>query len=60
MQAERMQLDGRYAVMRFRAYQFMQAVKILDMKLNVAKVRIKGLVQLSKNLREQIKHSSER
>ena len=59
MQAERMQLDGRYAVMRFRAYQFMQAVKILDMKLNVAKVRIKGLVQLSKKLREQIKHSSE-
>jgi hypothetical protein len=38
----------------------MQAVKILDMKLNVAKVRIEGLVQLSKNLREQIKHSSER
>jgi len=60
MQAERMQLDGRYAVMKFRAYQFMQTEKILEMKLNVAKVRIEGLVQLSQKLREQIKHSSER
>jgi hypothetical protein len=46
--------------MRFHAYQFMQAVKILEMSLNVAKVRIEGLVQLSQKLREQIKHSSER
>jgi hypothetical protein len=53
MQAERMQLDGRYAVMKFRAYQFMQAVKILEMKLNAAKTQMEGLLQLNHELRKR-------
>jgi hypothetical protein len=36
LQQERMVLESRYAVMRYRAYHFMQAVKTLEMKYNSA------------------------
>ncbi|GAP22320.1 hypothetical protein [Leptolinea tardivitalis] len=44
---ERLLLESRYAVMRFRAYQFMQAAKTLEMKYNSALVRIQILENLT-------------
>jgi hypothetical protein len=56
LQTERMYLDGRYAVMKFRTYQFMQACKTLEWKLNVSKFEMKGLEEYNQKLRSQLKN----
>jgi hypothetical protein len=56
LQTERMYLDGRYAVMKFRAYQFMQACKTLEWKLNASKFEMKGLEEYNQKLRSQLKN----
>lgn len=53
IQNERMQLEGRYAVMKYRAFQFMQAVQALEWKLNAARMEVDGLRQLNRQLRQQ-------
>ncbi len=47
LQQERMVLESRYAVMRYRAYHFMQAVKTLEMKYNSAMTKIQILESLN-------------
>lgn len=54
LQRERMQIDGRYAVMKYRAYQFMQANKILEMKLNACRSELEGLRRLNARLRAEL------
>ncbi len=46
LQSERIRLDGRYAVMRYRVYQFMQATQVLQWKLNAATTEMEGLKKL--------------
>lgn len=43
--AERMQTESRYAVMKFRAFSFMQAVKLLEMKLNACRAELESVRQ---------------
>lgn len=52
MRKERMFLESRYAVMKFRAYQYMQTAKAYEMKLNAAKMQIVGLKRAIHLLRE--------
>jgi hypothetical protein len=42
---ERMQTESRYAVMKFRAFSFMQAVKLLEMKLNACHAELESVRQ---------------
>lgn len=59
LQSERMRLDGRYAVMKYRTYQFMQAVQVLQWKLNAAKTEMEGLKQLIQKLRHQLENNGQ-
>ncbi len=54
LQYERLQLEGRYAVMKYRAFHFMQAVKLLEMKLNVCHTQVEGLRQLNQQLQQRL------
>lgn len=53
LQAERMQVESRYAVMKFRAFNFMQAAKVLEMKLNACRSEIELLRKANEDLRSQ-------
>jgi|YelNatPaOPRAMG01_1025707.scaffolds.fasta_scaffold00756_23 hypothetical protein len=55
LQAERLQLEGRYAVMKYRAYQYMQAAKLLDMKYSAVQQQLQALEQANHTLQERIK-----
>jgi len=54
LQRQRMQTEGRYAVMKYRAYQFMQAAKILEMKLNACRTELEALRRINAQLRAQL------
>jgi hypothetical protein len=54
LQRERMQIDGRYAVMKFRTYQFMQDARTLAIKLNVCQIQLEGLQQANAQLRARL------
>ena len=43
LQRERMEVESRYAVMKYRAFTFMQAAKVLEMKLNACRVEAEAL-----------------
>ena len=60
LQQERMQIEGRYAVMKYRAYQFMQATKTLQMQLNTCQVQLEGLRRLNNQLRAKLEDDSAR
>jgi len=51
---ERIELESRYAVMRYRTYQFMQAAKVMEWKLNAARVELDGLKKANQRLRQQL------
>jgi len=51
--AERMRIESRYAVMRFRAFSFMQAVKLLEIKLNACRAELDNLRQALASSRSQ-------
>jgi hypothetical protein len=53
LQTERMQVESRYAVMKFRAFTFMQAAKLLEMKLNACQGERERLRQANLDLRQQ-------
>ncbi len=54
LQSERMTVESRYAVMKFRAFTFRQAVKLLEMKLNACRSEMEGLRSVNEQLREQL------
>lgn len=54
LQDERMHAYGRYAVMKYRCYQFMQASKTLEMQLNVCRVQVEGLRKVNEQLRARL------
>jgi hypothetical protein len=54
IQRQRMQIDGRYAVMKFRTYQFMQDAKTLAIKLNVCQMQLESLQQANEQLRKRL------
>jgi hypothetical protein len=54
IQRERMQIEGRYAVMKFRTYQFLQDAKTLATKLNVWQTEVENLRKANELLRKQI------
>ena len=43
MHRDRMELESRYAVMKYKVFQFMQAVKALQWKLNVTQTELEGM-----------------
>jgi hypothetical protein len=51
LQRERMDVESRYAVMRYGAFTFMQAAKLLEMKLNACRMELEGLRTVLKRLR---------
>jgi hypothetical protein len=54
LQRERMTVESRYAVMKFRAFSFMQAVKIMEMKLNACRSELEGLRSVNEQLRQRL------
>jgi len=54
LQRQRMQIDGRYAVMKFRTYQFMQDAKTLAIKLNICQTQLENLRNANELLRKQL------
>jgi hypothetical protein len=52
LQAERMSVESRYAVMKFRAYSAMQAAQLLEMKLNACKQEVDMLRKANELLRQ--------
>ena len=58
LQLERARLESRYAVMKYRTYQLLQAVKVLEWKLNAAMTQLEGLIEANRRLREQLKQKS--
>jgi len=54
LQRQRMQIDGRYAVMKFRTYQFMQDAKTLAIKLNICQTQLDNLRNANELLRKQL------
>jgi hypothetical protein len=54
LQRERMQIDGRYAVMKFRTYQFMQDSRSLAAKWNACRKGLEGLRQVNTFLRAEL------
>ena len=54
LQRQRMQIDGRYAVMKFRTYQFMQDAKTLAIKLNICQTQLVNLRQVNEQLRRKL------
>lgn len=56
LQQERMQLEGRYAVMKYRTFHFMQATKTLQMQLNTCRVQLEGLRKLNEQLKAKLEN----
>jgi hypothetical protein len=54
LQSERLQLEGQYAVMKFRTYQFMEAAKAFQRKFNAAQAELDGLRRANQLLRERL------
>ncbi len=54
LQRERMQVESRYAVMKFRAYSFMQAAQLLEMKLNACRAELDNLRIRNEQMRQQL------
>jgi len=54
LQRQRMQIDGRYAVMKFRTYQFMQDAKTLAIKLNICQTQLENLRNANELIRKQL------
>lgn len=54
LQGGRMAVESRYAVMKFRAFNFMQAAKILEIKLNGCRSELAALRQANAGLRERL------
>ena len=54
LQRQRMQIDGRYSVMKFRTYQFLQDAKTLAIKLNICQTQLENLRQANKLLRNRL------
>ena len=58
IQAERMQLGGRYSVMKYRTYQFLQDARTLAMKLKACQSELDGLRQANQGLRRRLEGSA--
>lgn len=58
IQAERMQLEGRYAVMKYRTYQFLQDARTLAMKLKACRSQLDASRQANEGLRRQLEASA--
>ncbi len=54
LQQERMVVESRYAVMKFRAYTFMQAGKLMEMKLNACRAEVESLRKANELLQQQL------
>jgi hypothetical protein len=54
LQRQRMQIEGRYAVMKFRTFQFFQDAKTLAIKLNVCHTDVENLRKANEILRKQL------
>jgi hypothetical protein len=54
LQAQRMQIDGRYVVKKFRTYQFMQDSRSLVAKWNACRKELEGLRQVNTFLRAEL------
>jgi len=54
IQRQRMQIDGRYSVMKFRTYQFLQDAKTLSIKLNVCQTDVENLRKANELLRRKL------
>ena len=54
LQRQRMQIDGRYSVMKFRTYQFLQDAKTLAIKLNICQTQLENLRQANELLRNRL------
>jgi len=54
LQNERMTVESRYAVMKFRAFSLMQAVKLLEMKLNACRSKLEVLRTVNAQLRQRL------
>jgi hypothetical protein len=53
-QQELIDMHSQLAVLKFRAFHFMQAVQVLEMKLNACEVEKKLLRQANEKLRQQL------
>jgi hypothetical protein len=51
---ERSELDGRYAVMKYRCYQFLQDARTYSMKLNACKGELERIKSAYQDLRKQL------
>lgn len=60
LQQERMSVESRYAVMKFRTFNFMQAGKVLEMQLNSCRAENETLRQANEKLRQQLIGKAER
>jgi hypothetical protein len=58
LQSERMTVESRYAVMKFRAFSFMQAVNIMEMKLNACRSEAEALQRANELLRQQLEKTN--
>ena len=54
MQMEQLLLEGRYAVMKYRAFQLLQTVKALEWKLNAITAENEGLLRTNQAMRSQL------
>jgi hypothetical protein len=54
LQAERMRVESRYAVMKFRTFNFMQAAKTFEMKLNACRTEVQALRRANELLRQKL------
>jgi hypothetical protein len=60
LQQERMQVEGRYAVMKYRTFHFMQATKTLQMQLKTCQVQLVGLRRLNEQLKAKLEDEGAR
>lgn len=58
MLRERMELDGRYAVMKYRTYQFLQDAKTLVMRWNACQMQLDALRVANKELHEKLERKA--
>ena len=59
LQSERMSVESRYAVMKFRAFSFMQATQLMEMKLNACKQEAENLRRANELLRQQLQSATD-
>ncbi len=59
LQRERMSVESRYAVMKFRAFSFMQAAQLMEMKLNACKQEVENLRRANELLRQQLQSAND-